>query len=129
LCWFGYGLRRWRISPPARLTVAFAALTVGCVPLVLATGMPLLIVGLAMSGAAIAPILILGGTLVQRLVDGAVRTQAFSWINSASAAGIAAAAAIAGRVVTARTHAGLRNRPDSRGFCDRGRVPRPWPTT
>ena len=96
---FGYGLRRWRISPPARLTVAFAALTVGCVPLVLATGIPLLIVGLAMSGAAIAPILILGGTLVQRLVDGAVRTQAFSWINSASAAGIAAAAAIAGRVV------------------------------
>lgn len=57
---------------------------------------------LALSAAQLLPglilsrVLILGSTLVRRLVRPGVRTQAFTWINSASAAGIALAAAFTG---------------------------------
>ena len=53
-------------------------------------------------GLAIAPILTLSSVITQARVDRAVLTQAFTWLNSAAAAGVAAAAAVSGQVVDAR---------------------------
>jgi predicted MFS family arabinose efflux permease len=60
-----------------------------------------LAVALLIPGAAIAPSIIVTGVLTQASVDAAVLTQAFTWQNSASAAGVALGAAGAGRAVDA----------------------------
>lgn len=96
-----YGARRWRASPATRLTLALGMLCVGCLLAVLAPGTPLLVGALVVSGAAIAPSLIVCAVLTQALVDRTVLTQAFTWTNSASAAGIAVAATVAGHAVDA----------------------------
>ena len=53
-------------------------------------------VGYAVVGGAVAPILIPSAVLLQRTVDPRVYTQASTWMNSASAAGIAVAAPLTG---------------------------------
>lgn len=94
-----YGARRWR--PPARtqFVAAWAVLVVTCLPL-LAADTPLALgLALALPGLALAPIQVLSSVLVESEVEPAVLTQAFTWLNSGSAAGIAMGAAVAGRVV------------------------------
>ncbi len=56
---------------------------------------------LALTGLAVPVLLILTSVLTESAVPRVVLTQAFTWGNSASAAGIAGAAAVAGRVVDA----------------------------
>ncbi|TDD19902.1 MFS transporter [Kribbella turkmenica] len=100
---FVYGARRWR--PPARsqFVLVLAALTISTIPL-LAVETPLAMgIALAVPGLAIAPFQTLSAVLAESEVEPAVLTQAFTWLNSGSAAGIAAGAAFAGRVVD--THA------------------------
>ncbi len=60
---------------------------------------PAMFVGYAVVGAAIAPILIPSAVLLQRTTDPRVYTQANTWMNSASAAGIAVAAPLTGLAV------------------------------
>jgi hypothetical protein len=96
-----YGLRRWRAAPRVRLAVAAASLAACCLPL-LAAGSPLeLGLGIALTGLAIPPILVPCLVLAEAAVHRAVLTQAFVWLNSASAAGSAGAAAAAGWAVGA----------------------------
>jgi hypothetical protein len=96
-----YGLRQWHAAPAVQLAAAAAVLAIGCLPLLVA-GTPLeLGVGVAATGLAIPLNLILCSVLAQAAVDQAVLTQAFAWLNSASAAGSAAAAALAGWAVDA----------------------------
>jgi hypothetical protein len=96
-----YGLRRWRIAPRVQLAVAAAGLAAGCLPL-LAAGSPVeLGFCVALTGLAIPLILVLGSVLAEAAVRRAVLTQAFVWLNSASAAGSAAGAAAAGWAVGA----------------------------
>jgi hypothetical protein len=57
-------------------------------------------IGVALTGMAIPPILILCTLLAQSAVHQAVLTQAFVWLNSASAAGSASAAAATGWAVS-----------------------------
>jgi MFS family permease len=103
-----YGLRRWRAAPRIQLTVAAAWLAAGCLPLLVA-GSPLeLGFGIALTGLAIAPLLALCSVLAESAVDRAVLTQAFVWLNSATAAGSAGAAAVAGWAVDAHgAHGGF----------------------
>lgn len=54
---------------------------------------------LLLPGACVAPCIIVSSTLVESAMDRAVLTQAFTWANSASAAGIAVSAAVVGRLV------------------------------
>jgi hypothetical protein len=54
---------------------------------------------LLLPGAGVAPCIIVCSTLVESVMDRSVLTQAFTWTNSASAAGIAVSAAAAGRLV------------------------------
>ena len=103
-----YGLRRWRTAPRVQLAVTAAGLAVGCLPLLVANSSVELGVGVALTGLAIPLILVLCSVLAEAAVHRAVLTQAFAWLNSASAAGSAGAAAAAGWAVgTFGVHGGF----------------------
>jgi MFS family permease len=82
-----------------RLPTALALLTLANLPLLLVNLPWQLAVALVAPGLAVAPILTLSSVVTQRRVDKAVLTQAYTWLNSASAAGLAGAAAAAGQLV------------------------------
>jgi hypothetical protein len=96
-----YGLRHPRIAPRVQLAVATAGLAIGCLSLLAAGSVVGLGAGIALCGLAIPPILIVCSVLAEASVDRAVLTQAFVWLNSASAAGSAGTAAAAGWAVDA----------------------------
>ncbi len=99
LAGWAYGLRRWRPSPQAQLGVLAVGLAVGSLIRVW-SGSPLQLgILLVITGLAIPPILVLCSVLTERTVHPVVLTQAFTWLNSASAAGSAAVAALSGYVV------------------------------
>jgi MFS family permease len=96
-----YGARRWRTPAQRQFVIAFAVLFVTSLPL-LVVNSPLAIgLALALPGLALAPIQVLSAVMVESEVEPAVLTQAFTWLNSGSAAGIAMGAAVAGRAVDA----------------------------
>ncbi|MFJ4789595.1 MFS transporter [Streptomyces sp. NPDC088794] len=96
-----YGVRRWRATPQRQLAVATAVLALGGLLLPTA-GSPLALGSvIVFTGAAIPPVLVLLSVLAESTVHRAVLTQAFTWLNSASAAGSAGAAALSGRAVDA----------------------------
>ena len=103
-----YGLRQWRTAPRVQLAVAAAGLAIGCLPLLVAGSPFELGFGVALTGLAIPLILVLCSVLAEAAVHRAVLTQAFVWLNSASAAGSAGAAAAAGWAVgTFGVHGGF----------------------
>jgi hypothetical protein len=103
-----YGLRQWRTAPRVQLAAAAAGLAIGCLPLLVAGSPFELGFGVALTGLAIPLILVLCSVLAEAAVHRAVLTQAFAWLNSASAAGSAAAAAAAGWAVdTFGAHGGF----------------------
>jgi hypothetical protein len=94
-----YGLRQWRTAPQAQLAVVAAGLAIGCLPLLVAASPLELGFGVALTGVAIPLNLVLCSVLAEAAVHRNVLTQAFVWLNSASAAGSAVAAAAAGWAV------------------------------
>jgi hypothetical protein len=103
-----YGLRLWRTVPRVQLAVAAGALAISCLPLLLARSPFELGFGVALTGLTIPLILVLCSLLAEASVHRAVLTQAFAWLNSASAAGSASAAAATGWAVdTFGAHGGL----------------------
>jgi hypothetical protein len=96
-----YGLRRWRTAPRKQLPVVAVWLAAGCLPL-LVVGSPLeLGPTLILTAVAVPPLIVLSSLLTESAVHPAVLTQAFAWLNSASAAGSAGAAAVTGWAVDA----------------------------
>ncbi|GGZ00639.1 MFS transporter [Streptomyces nitrosporeus] len=95
------GAIAWKSGPRRRLIAGYVALTltasglwaVGSIPLLAGLG---LLVGLC-----IAPALISGYTLVDALVPGSARTEAFTWLTGAVALGQAAAVTVAGQLADA----------------------------
>lgn len=106
---WAYGARRWKPAAPTQLTVVTVALAAACALLLLTADVPWRLgIGLAVTGVAVPPILILCSVLAESGVHSAVLTQAFTWLNSASAAGSAIAASLAGWAVDAAgAHAGF----------------------
>ena len=103
-----YGLRRWSTAPQVQLAVAAAGLAAGCLPLLVAGSTLEVGLGVALTGLAIPLILVLCSVQAEAAVHRAVLTQAFVWLNSASAAGSAGAAAAAGWAVdTFGAHGGF----------------------
>jgi len=103
-----YGLRRWRSQPTTQLVLATTGLTVACLTLLTARSPLTLAAGLAATGLAVPPILVLCSVLTQRSVHPTVLTQGFTWLNSAGAAGTAATVAITGRIIdTHGSHGGF----------------------
>lgn len=74
-------------------------LVVGVAALSMISSITALVVGYALVGGFVAPILIPLALLLQRGTDHAVYTQAMTWMNSASAAGIAIAAPFVGHLI------------------------------
>jgi len=103
-----YGLRQWRTAPQAQLAVVATGLAIGCLPLLVAASLLELGFGVALTGVAIPLNLVLCSVLAEAAVHRTVLTQAFVWLNSASAAGSAGAAAAAGWAVgTFGAHGGF----------------------
>jgi MFS family permease len=103
-----YGLRQRRTVLRVQLAVAASGLAIGCLPSLLARSPLELGFGVVLTGLAVPLILILCSLLAEASVHRAVLTQAFAWLNSASAAGAAGAAAAAGWAVdTFGPHGGL----------------------
>jgi len=94
-----YGARRWRTPPLTQLVITLTGLALTCLPLLLVETPLQAGVALALPGLAIAPFQILSAVLAQAEVEPAVLTQAFTWLNSGCAAGIALGAAFAGHLV------------------------------
>jgi hypothetical protein len=95
----GYGRRSWRASHSRQLARVLTLLAAGCVPLLVATSVPELAVALIGPSLAVAPALIVSALLTESLVDPSLLTQAFTWQNSASAAGTALAAGLVGQAI------------------------------
>ncbi|MFF1694621.1 MFS transporter [Streptomyces sp. NPDC058257] len=88
----------WKIAPQRRLLVGYSALTLMASGLLVAHS-AVLLAGLGLLvGVCIAPALITGYTLVDRLVDPTGRTEAFTWLTGAVALGQAAAVTVAGQL-------------------------------
>ena len=96
-----YGLRRHPTPAHRQLVLATIYLTATAALLPLAPSALWLGAGVVLTEAAIPPTLVLLTILTERAVRPAALTQAFTWNNSASAAGAALAAALAGRAADA----------------------------
>ncbi|WP_433002427.1 MFS transporter [Kribbella sp. CA-294648] len=93
--WY-YGLRRRGTPAQRQLVIATASLTGASVLLPLAPSALWLGVAVVAAEAAVPPILVLLNVLTEKTIRPSVLTQAFTWNNSASAAGSALAASLAG---------------------------------
>ncbi|MGW3018738.1 MFS transporter [Streptomyces longwoodensis] len=108
LAGWAYGAGRHGGSPHRRQAAAAACLTLACLPLTFLHAPLAVGAALALTGLAVPVLLVLASVLTEASVPRVVLTQAFTWGNSVSAAGSAAAAALAGRVVDAGgAHAGF----------------------
>ena len=97
-----YGARAQRRQPLTVILIVSSLLVLATAGLSLAPNVAAMFVGYAVVGGAIAPILIPAAVLLQRTTDPRVYTQANTWMNSASAAGIAVAAPLTGLAVQVR---------------------------
>ncbi|CAH0218465.1 MULTISPECIES: MFS transporter [Plantibacter] len=94
-----YGALRSTPRPRTVQLIASAVLTLAVVVGAVWPALPGLAIMLLVGGTAIAPLLASSSQIVQATVVPQELTQGFTWINSASAAGIAASAALTGRLV------------------------------
>ncbi|HEY3502602.1 MAG TPA: MFS transporter [Actinocatenispora sp.] len=93
-----YGLRRWPAAPRTQLAVVATGFAVCAVSLLAASTLIGMAFALVVTEMAVPPTLVLCSVLARGAVRRAVLTQAFVWLNSASAAGTAAATVLAGRM-------------------------------
>lgn len=92
------GAVAWKVAPQRRLLVGYTALALTASGLWAAQSVPLL-AGLGLLvGVCIAPALITGYTLVEKIVPAHSRTEAFTWLTGAVALGQAAAVTVAGQL-------------------------------
>ena len=96
-----YGLRRHPTPAPRQLVVATIYLTATAALLPLAPSALWLGAAVVLTEAAVPPTLVLLTVLTEKAVRPGALTQAFTWNNSASAAGSALAASLAGRAADA----------------------------
>lgn len=99
LAGLAYGRLRGGTPPAAQLPLIIAFLACASLLPLLAGALWQLGLALLLAGAGVAPCIIVSSTLVESAVHRSVLTQAFTWTNSASAAGIAVSAAVAGHLV------------------------------
>jgi MFS family permease len=93
-----YGTRSWRWSLGRRFVASVVVLWGGTVPLTIASSVALMAPAAILAGVAIAPTLIAGFTLVQRLVASGELTEGLNWTITALGAGAAIGAWTAGLI-------------------------------
>jgi predicted MFS family arabinose efflux permease len=94
-----WGTVHWTIRLRHRLVLVLALLTVLTVPLTLVHGYWLMLPLVVLTGIAVSPSLISAFTLAEVLVPRASVTEAFTWIGTALALGVAVGASLAGKIV------------------------------
>ena len=97
----GWGAVHWRIPLRRRLVGVLVVLTVLTFPLVLVGDVWLMVPFVVVAGIAVSPSLISAFTLAEVLVPRSAVTEAFTWIGTALAIGVAIGASAAGRIVDA----------------------------
>jgi MFS family permease len=95
----GWGTVSWRRPLRHRLAGVLALLTVLSLPLVVIGSVWLLIPFVVLTGVTVSPSLISSFTLAELIVPRAAVTEAFTWIGTALALGVAVGASVAGKVV------------------------------
>ncbi|WP_455361554.1 MFS transporter [Streptomyces sp. SYSU K21746] len=95
------GAIAWKSGPRRRLILGYTALTLATSALWAVHSVPVLGALGLLVGLCIAPALITGYTLVDKLVPATARTEAFTWLTGAVALGQAAAVMVAGRLADA----------------------------
>ncbi|NUU21053.1 MAG: MFS transporter [Streptomycetaceae bacterium] len=91
-----YGVRAWRGAANRRLMVAFALLATGAAPLWAVPNIGVMVPVALVCGLALAPTIITGYMLVERLVPAAAKTEAFTWLTGAIGLGLAFGSTLAG---------------------------------
>ncbi|GHD80064.1 MFS transporter [Streptomyces mirabilis] len=99
LAGLAYGRHHRHTPPAAQLPLILTFLACASLLPLLANSPWQLGLALLLPGAGVAPCIIVSTTLIESVMDRSVLTQAFTWTNSASAAGIAVSAATVGRLV------------------------------
>lgn len=94
-----FGAIRWKNSPAERLLISTTALAALTLPLLLVDSLATFTVVLFISGWTIAPTIVSGYAIVERLVIDSRVTEAISWSITGLVIGSAAMAAIAGRAI------------------------------
>jgi MFS family permease len=95
----GWGTVHWRIPLRRRLVGVLLLLTVLTFPLVLVGNVWLMLPFVVVAGVAVSPSLISAFTLAEVLVPRSAVTEAFTWIGTALALGVAVGASAAGKIV------------------------------
>jgi hypothetical protein len=85
--------------PLQAMIMAGVLITVGAAGLAVVPGLSIMFLGYGLVGGCVALVLVPSAILVQRSTAVAVYTQAMTWLNSASAIGIAIAAPVVGRLI------------------------------
>ncbi|MBB3085241.1 MFS transporter [Geodermatophilus sabuli] len=95
----GWGTVHWKQPLRLRLAVALVLLTVLSLPLLVIRDIWLMIPFVVVAGVAVSPSLISSFTLAELLVPRSATTEAFTWIGTALALGVAVGTSISGKVV------------------------------
>ena len=98
LAGLAYGARDWRWPLDKRFLASVVVLWGGTVPLVLVPSVALMAPAATFAGVAIAPTLIAGFTLVQKLVASGALTEGLNWTITALGVGAAVGAWMAGLI-------------------------------
>jgi hypothetical protein len=94
-----YGTREWRGPVGIRLVWCVALFALGLAPLLLAGSIPVMALLLVVAGMAIAPSTACVYRLVDDVAPDGMLAEAFTWVSTATVAGIAVGSGIAGPVV------------------------------
>jgi MFS family permease len=95
----GWGCVHWRLPLRHRLAGVLVLLTVLSAPLMLVHDVWLMVPFVVLAGIAVSPSLISAFTLAEQLVPRAAVTEAFTWIGTALALGVAVGASVSGKIV------------------------------
>ncbi|MCC3766924.1 MFS transporter [Streptomyces sp. UNOC14_S4] len=100
-----YGAVDWRVPQTRMLAVTTCVLTLSAVPLAFAGSLPVMGVLAVVAGVAVSPALIAGSTLLESVAPKGALSEAFSWLNSFGALGIASGTAVGGQLADLGTSA------------------------
>ena len=93
------GSRSWVTPPPRRFVIWSILLTLGTVPILLANSIPFMAVAVFLTGIGIAPTMIAANSVVEGLAERNRLNEAFAWLGSAVASGVAIGSIISGVVI------------------------------
>lgn len=96
-----FGAITWRLAQPRLLAATSGLLALGVLPLLFARTPPAAAALAAVAGLMISPALITGSTVLQALAPQDRLAEAFSWLASMGALGIASGTAVGGRLAAA----------------------------